>query len=54
MLTITIINIGGDEIADYSYLVTANREIIAQGAIKNHNRADGWRALVRRLLEEGE
>jgi hypothetical protein len=43
------------DIADYEYLVFTNAEKIAEGKIKKHNRADGWKPLVKRIAEaEGD
>ena len=41
-----------DTAARYGYVVKINYETIATGRIEGHNRADGWRALVRRVVEE--
>jgi hypothetical protein len=44
-----------NDIADYEYLVMVNAELIAEGKIKGHNRADGWKPLVKRIAEnEGD
>lgn len=55
MLIIHIINdgTGTDDAANYSYGVWINHEKIASGHVKGHNRADGWRALVRELVAPG-
>ena len=54
MLTINIRNdgTGPDNAANYAYFVLVNSKVIAMGEVKNHNRADGWRELVRRVAEE--
>ena len=54
MLTINIRNdgTGTDEAANYTYNVMVNRKVIAIGEVKGHQRMDGWRALVRRVLRE--
>jgi hypothetical protein len=56
MLTLYIRNVRTkNDIADYEYLVMVNAEKIAEGKIKKHNRADGWKPLVKRIAEnEGD
>jgi hypothetical protein len=56
MLTIYIRNIKTvKDISDYEYLVMVNAEKIAEGKIKGHKRADGWKPLVKRIAEnEGD
>jgi len=52
MLTLYIRNVKTkNNIADYEYIVMVNSEKIAEGTIKKHNRADGWKPLVRRIAE---
>lgn len=55
MLTIRITNdkTGTDEAANYRYLVSTNLSLLAHGRIEGHNRADGWRALVREMVAPG-
>ncbi len=55
MLTITIINdsTGTDDAANYHYEIAINWIIVGEGRIKGHNRADGWRALVREMVAPG-
>ena len=54
MLTITIRNVGTgtDNAANYAYTVMVNGREIATGEVTGHNRADGWRELVRMVAEE--
>jgi hypothetical protein len=56
MLSVYIRNIRTVKgIADYEYLVFTNAEKIAEGKIKKHNRADGWKPLMKRIAEnEGD
>ena len=56
MLTINIRNdgTGTDAVANYTYCAMVNRKVIAIGEVKNHNCADGWRELVRRVAEAKE
>jgi hypothetical protein len=56
MLTLYIRNIKTvKDISDYEYLVMVNAELIAEGKIEGHNRADGWKPLVKRIAEaEGD
>ena len=55
MLTVYIVRDAtyqDDKAARYGYIVQENYNTIASGRIKGHNRADGWRELVRRVLKE--
>jgi len=54
MLTINIRNdgTGTGDAANYTYVVMVNREVIASGEVKDHQRLAGWRALVRQVLRE--
>jgi len=38
--------------SDYSYAVYINRDCIATGSVKGHERAKGWPALVKQIAEE--
>lgn len=52
MLWVRIVNISDlAEVSDYEIEVGVNRKIIATGVVKGHKRSDGWRALVRKVLE---
>lgn len=53
MLTITFHNDGtGDaETGSYNVTVSVNSNIIWKGRVEDHRRADGWRELVRMLVE---
>jgi len=52
MISLHIINdmTGTDASANYTYRVEVNGQQIATGRVEGHNRADDWRALIRRLL----
>ena len=41
-----------DTAARYGYVVKSNYETLATGRVEGHNRIDGWRALVWRVLRE--
>jgi hypothetical protein len=58
-LIVVVTNISGlAPVSDYKYQVligdgTPERsQILAQGEIKQHSRGDGWKALIRRVLDE--
>lgn len=53
MLTIRITNDGEgtNESANYRYFVFVNQKEIERGAIRGHNRNDGWAALVQAIAE---
>lgn len=38
---------GTEESANYDYEVRINHDVIAHGRIPDHNRKDGWQALLR-------
>ena len=42
------------EIGNYVVHVYENKKLIATSRIENHNRADGWRKLVRLWIAEWE
>lgn len=52
MISLHILNnmTGTDDSANYTYRVEVNGQQIATGRVEGHNRADDWRALLRRLL----
>ena len=56
MLIIKIHNdsTGSNESANYNYDVLVNTSLIASGRIVDHNRADGWVELVKRMVEKQE
>ena len=58
MLIITFLNDGtGDEIeGNYQWKVLMNRQVLAEGVIKSHNRISGWVGLVKYFAKalEGE
>lgn len=39
-------------LSDYEYRVYVNKRLIEQGHVLGHPRAEGWTALVQRLLEQ--
>ena len=43
---------GTEEIANYDYEVRINHDVIAHGQIVDHNRGDGWRALLREIANQ--
>lgn len=53
MLTITFRNDGtGDgRVGNYDVVVRVNSLVIAERRIEGHDRAEGWRGLVRMLLD---
>ena len=51
MLILHIRNTTGGSVSDYEYEVLVNTEVIAQGKVKGHTRADGWAELVRKVIE---
>lgn len=42
---------GPENHSNYEYEVRVNDETIERGTLKDHDRADGWRALVSQLIE---
>jgi hypothetical protein len=55
MLIITIHNEGGtNESSSYTYVVSVNREVIASGEIKGHDRRKGWCNLVEMMLKQND
>jgi len=56
MLIIKIQNdsTGTNESANYKYQVLVNQTAIESGEIRGHNRDDGWRKLVKQLVDESE
>ena len=53
MLIITLHNdgTGTEDSANYNCGVRINRTIIAAARVEGHKRSDGWRVLVKRLLD---
>ena len=45
---------GNREIGNYDVLVSVNGEVVAEERIEGYRRADGWRALVGMLANEGK
>lgn len=43
---------GTKKIANYDYEVRINHDVIAHGQIVDHNRGDGWRALLREIADQ--
>lgn len=43
---------GTKEIANYDYEVRINHDVIAHGCIVDHNRGDGWQALLREIADQ--
>ena len=55
MLVITFHNLSdGQPVSDYEYSVYINRRLIETGIVSGHTRAEGWRELIERLLDETE
>lgn len=54
MLIIRIHNDGTGDTAtgNYDYSVSVNTRIIAEGRIEGHCRADGWKTLVQKLVDD--
>ena len=42
---------GSEEKANYDYEVRINNEVIERGRVQGHNRKDGWRALIREIVD---
>ncbi len=42
---------GTEEIANYDYEVRINHDVIEHGRILDHNRKDGWQALIREIAD---
>jgi hypothetical protein len=40
---------GTEDSANYDWRVQVNREVIARGRVEGHDRAHGWRPLLRRV-----
>jgi len=54
-LTLLIRNISElADISNYSYSVWVNERIIAHGTIEGHKRSDGWKPLVKRVVNEAK
>jgi hypothetical protein len=56
MLIIKIQNdsTGTNESSNYRYQVLINQTVIESGEIRGHNRDDGWRELVKMMIEKEE
>lgn len=54
MLTIRLLNdgTGPHDAANYQVTVLVNLTIIWTGRVEGHNRADGWPALVSKMLRD--
>lgn len=52
MLSLYIRNISNTyDVANYEYIVMVNAEMIAEGKVYSHHRADGWKKLVEKILK---
>lgn len=53
MLYVKTINdqTGNRDVGNYRYEVGVNRNIISAGEVKGHTRSDGWRSLVKKVVE---
>ena len=53
MLIIKVLNegTGTHHSANYKYTVSINKDIIAFGDLKGHDRDDGWKELITQLVE---
>ena len=49
-ITITNDDTGDEKIGFYNYTVSINEEVIEEGRIEWHSRADGWLSLVQRMV----
>lgn len=55
MLWVTALNISGRaELSDYIVEIGVNRTVIASGYVRNHQRTDGWRGLLRMIADGKE
>ena len=58
MLSLTFFNVGNHprrpEWGHYRFTVAINGTVIEHGAVPNHERALGWRALVRQVVDRPE
>jgi hypothetical protein len=53
MLTLYVRNIKTVRgVANYEYIVMSDAEKIAEGTVKGHRRKDGWRPLVKKIVEQ--
>jgi predicted nuclease with TOPRIM domain len=53
MLTLYIRNLSQCKpLSDYEYVVMVNAEKIVEGKVFKHRRKDGWKPLVRRIVEQ--
>lgn len=54
-LIVVLRNISGlAPVSDYEYQILVNEVEIAAGTVHNHLRAEGWKALLRKLVEQAE
>lgn len=52
-LIIALRNITGlSDVSDYEYGVYINETLLEKGSVFGHKRAEGWAALLQRLLDE--
>jgi hypothetical protein len=53
MLIITFQNIKTEnDVASYEWKVYVNRNLICGGLLHGHNRADGWKQLIREWIDK--
>lgn len=52
IIVITNNKTGTNQAANYSYEVRVNSAVIESGHIENHDRSQGWKNLVRMLLDD--
>jgi hypothetical protein len=53
MLTLEITNLLTEQ-NEYSYIVKVNSKTISCGKVSGHSRDDGWKALVRKVVDEAK
>jgi hypothetical protein len=55
MLIIKFVNdLTGDEVTgNYDWVVIVNGMVVEKGKIEGHHRPEGWRELIRRLINKG-
>lgn len=58
MLSLTLYNLGSHphrpEWGDYEFWIRVNGEVIERGFVDSHERKQGWRALVRQVVDRPE
>lgn len=42
---------GSEEKANYDFEVRINNEVIERGRVQGHNRKDGWRTLIKEIVD---